>query len=312
FGLRDEAEASLRQKAAAVDRLAESLQESDRKVRVARAAEREAVDRRHSQELEQQDLTGRIGRIQDRLEGEWGKPLEVLLAEAEPIEGEPDSLREELQEIVQKLERIGLVNMLAVEEHQEESSRLEFLLAQREDLRGARDDLRAAIRQINETAIHLFHDTFGKIQQNFQSTFRRLFEGGEATLWLEDEDDPLESVIEIHASPRGKKTQRIDLLSGGERALTALSLLFGIYLVKPSPFCVLDEVDAPLDESNIYRFIRLLQEFKTQTQFIVITHNARTIEAADWIYGVTMEEPGVSRIVGVQLEDALEASGSPA
>ena len=131
-------------------------------------------------------------------------------------------------------------------------------------------------------------------------------------LWLEDDGDPLESVIEIHASPRGKKTQRIDLLSGGERALTALSLLFGIYLVKPSPFCVLDEVDAPLDESNIYRFIRLLQEFKSQTQFIVITHNARTIEAADWIYGVTMEEPGVSRIVGVQLEDALETDGTAA
>jgi chromosome segregation protein len=312
FGQRDDAEEALRKKTEVANRLDESLQEADRKVRSARAAERESVDRRHAQELEQQELMGRIGRIQERLEGEWGKPLEVLLAEAEPLEGEPDSLREEYQEIVRKLEKIGLVNMLAVEEHQEESARLEFLLGQREDLREARDDLRTAIRQINETATQLFHDTFGKIQENFQNTFRRLFEGGEASLWLEDEDDPLESIIEIHASPRGKKTQRIDLLSGGERALTALSLLFGIYLVKPSPFCVLDEVDAPLDESNIYRFVRLLQEFKDQTQFIVITHNARTIEAADWIYGVTMEEPGVSRVVGVQLEDALEASGSAA
>jgi chromosome segregation protein len=310
FGKRDEADEALRQRAETAERLNESLQEADRKVRVARTAERESVDRRHTQELEQQELAGRIGRIQDRLEGEWGKPLEVLLAEAEPVEGEPDTLREELQGIVQKLERIGLVNMLAVEEHQEESGRLGFLLEQREDLRGARDDLRAAIRQINETATQLFHETFGKIQENFKYTFQRLFEGGDATLWLEEEEDPLESAIEIHASPRGKKTQRIDLLSGGERALTALSLLFGIYLVKPSPFCVLDEVDAPLDESNIYRFIRLLQEFKPQTQFIVITHNARTIEAADWIYGVTMEEPGVSRVVGVQLEDALQTSDS--
>ena len=226
------------------------------------------------------------------------------------MEGDPEELREELQEIVLKLERIGLVNMLAVEEHQEESARLEFLLEQRGDLKEARDDLRSAIRQINETATQLFHETFGKIRENFRSTFQRLFEGGEADLWLEEEEDPLESVIEIHASPKGKKTQRIDLLSGGERALTALSLLFGIYLVKPSPFCVLDEVDAPLDESNIYRFIRLLQEFKDQTQFVVITHNSRTIEAADWIYGVTMEEPGVSRIVGVQLEDALQTSVS--
>jgi chromosome segregation protein len=202
--------------------------------------------------------------------------------------------------------------MLAVEEHQEESARLEFLLEQRTDLKEARDDLRAAIKQINETATRLFNDTFGEIRDNFRATFHRLFEGGDADLWLEDEGDPLESIIEIHASPKGKRTQRIDLLSGGERALTALSLLFGIYLVKPSPFCVLDEVDAPLDESNIYRFIRLLQEFKEQTQFIVITHNARTIEAADWIYGVTMEEPGVSRVVGVRLEDALQASGSAA
>ena len=309
FRQRDEAKEALGQREEAADRLSESLQEADRKVRIARTTERESVDRRHAQELEQQELVGRIGRIQDRLEGEWGKPLELLLAEAEPVEGEAEELKEELQEIVQKLENLGLVNMLAVEEHQEESARLEFLLEQREDLKGARDDLRAAIRRINETATQLFRDTFGKIQENFQKTFQRLFEGGEASLWLEDEDDPLESVIEIHASPRGKKTQRIDLLSGGERALTALSLLFGIYLVKPSPFCVLDEVDAPLDESNIYRFIRLLQEFKDQTQFIVITHNARTIEAADWIYGVTMEEPGVSRIVGVQLEDALQTAG---
>jgi chromosome segregation protein len=312
FGQRDEAEEVLRKRTEVTTRLDESLQEAERKVRSARAAERESLDRRHTQELEQQELMGRIGRIQERLEGEWGKPLEVLLAEAEPLEGDLDSLRDELQETVQKLDKIGLVNMLAVEEHQEESARLEFLLGQREDLREARDDLRTAIRQINETATQLFHDTFGKIQENFKNTFRRLFEGGEASLWLEDEDDPLESIIEIHASPRGKKTQRIDLLSGGERALTALSLLFGIYLVKPSPFCMLDEVDAPLDESNIYRFVRLLQEFKDQTQFIVITHNARTIEAADWIYGVTMEEPGVSRVVGVQLEDALEASGSAA
>jgi chromosome segregation protein len=312
FRKRDEAEEVLKQREQTAQRLGDSLHEAERRVRASRSAERESLDRRHAQELEQQELIGRIGRIQDRLEGEWGKPLEVLLAEAEPVEGDPDDLTEELEEIVRKLDQIGLVNMLAVEEHQEESARLEFLLEQREDLKSARDDLRTAIRQINETATRLFQDTFDKIRENFQNTFQRLFEGGEADLWLEDEDDPLEAAIEIHASPRGKKTQRIDLLSGGERALTALSLLFGIYLVKPSPFCVLDEVDAPLDESNIYRFIRLLQEFKGQSQFIVITHNARTIEAADWIYGVTMEEPGVSRIVGVQLADALQVSGAPA
>jgi chromosome segregation protein len=306
FAVREEAQADLRAKDEALADVGDALAEAERHARHARQAEREATDRRHRLELEKQELEGRVGRIQDRLEGEWGRPLETLLAEANPVEGEPDALHEELEEIVAGLERIGPVNMLAVEEHAEESQRLAFLQEQQADLVKARDDLRAAIRHINQTATELFRGTFDKIRENFKSVHQRLFEGGEADIWLAEEEDPLESPIEIHASPRGKKTQRIDLLSGGERALTALSLLFSIYLVKPSPFCVLDEVDAPLDENNIGRFIRLLDDFKRQTQFVVITHNPRTIEAADWIYGVTMEEPGVSTVVGVRLEDALE------
>ena len=277
-----------------------------------RSAEREAVDRRHRLELERQDIQNKVARIRERLETEWNRPLEVLLEEAEPVDEPAEELRAELSEIIGKLERLGPVNMLAVEEHAEESARLEFLVQQRDDLILARDDLRSAIRQINQTATELFMSSFQDIRENFRETFERLFRGGQADLWLADPENPLESAVEIHASPAGKKTQRIDLLSGGERALTALSLLFGIYLVKPSPFCVLDEVDAPLDESNIGRFIRLLQSFKDQTQFVVITHNPRTIEAADWIYGVTMEEPGVSTIVGVRLQDALDTTDSAA
>ncbi len=310
FAERDAAEAELRDRDQALATVVEDLGTAERRVRAARAAERETTERRHQLELEQQELSGRIGRIEERLEGEWGKSLELLMKEAEPVEGDPEVLKEELREIVVALERLGPVNMLAVEEHEEESARLAFLTEQRDDLVRARDDLRSAIREINQTATRLFNDTFGAIRENFRATFFRLFQGGEAEIWLSDPDDPLESPIEVHASPVGKKTQRIDLLSGGERALTALSLLFGIYLVKPSPFCVLDEVDAPLDESNISRFIRLLQEFKEQTQFVVITHNPRTIEAADWIYGVTMEEPGVSSIVGVRLEEALGAGSA--
>ncbi len=306
FQQRDAAEHTLREKDEALAEVAEALAVAERKARTARQAEREATDRRHRLELEGQELDGRIGRIQERLEGEWGRPLRQLLDEAHPVEGTPEALQGELREIVQGLDRIGPVNMLAVEEHAEESQRLAFLQGQHADLVSARNDLRTAIREINETATELFQDIFEKIRVNFKTVHERLFEGGEADIWLADEEDPLESPIEIHASPRGKKTQRIDLLSGGERALTALSLLFAIYLVKPSPFCVLDEVDAPLDENNIGRFIRLLHDFKQQTQFVVITHNPRTIEAADWIYGVTMEEPGVSTIVGVRLEDALE------
>ena len=310
FGLRDEVEKRLREQDEVLAELSEGLERAETRVRTAQRSEREASEARHRLELEARELEGRIGRIQDRLEGEWGRSLDELMEAADPVEGTPEELQEDLREIVRKLDRLGPVNMLAVEEHEEESARLDFFREQRDDLVEARDDLRAAIREINRTATELFQGTFEAIRENFRATFRRLFQGGECDIWLEDPQDPLESDIEIQASPRGKRTQRIDLLSGGERALTALSLLFGIYLVKPSPFCVLDEVDAPLDESNIGRFIRLLQEFKDQTQFIVITHNPRTIEAADWIYGVTMEEPGVSSIVGVRLEEALEAAGA--
>lgn len=313
FAERTAAQTELRAREDDLDTVVAALGASEAHVRDARTAERAATEHRHALELERQEVVGRIERIRERLEGEWGRPLERLLEEAEPADGEPEALREELAELVRALDRIGPVNMLAVEEHEEESKRLAFLTEQRDDLVEARNDLRAAIREINRTATELFTETFERIRKNFRETFIRLFEGGEADIWLQDPDDPLESVIEIHASPRGKKTQRIDLLSGGERALTALSLLFGIYLVKPSPFCVLDEIDAPLDESNIGRFIRLLQEFKEQTQFVVMTHNPRTIEAADWIYGVTMEEAGVSTIVGVRLDEALrQASGSAA
>ena len=312
FAERDDARAVLDKRSVLLTGVAEAVTEAERAARALRTAEREAVEGRHQLELERQEVSGAIGLIHERLEGEWGRPIDRLLEEAEPVEGTPEDLKVELDDIVVRVGRIGLVNMLAVEEHEEESTRLEFLSGQRDDLVAARDDLKAAIRKINETAIDLFEITFEEIRENFRATFSRLFEGGEADIWLTDSEDPLESPIEIHASPRGKKTQRIDLLSGGERALTALSLLFGIYLVKPSPFCVLDEVDAPLDENNIGRFIRLLQEFKEQTQFVLITHNPRSIEAADWIYGVTMEEPGVSTIVGVQLHEALQVTGSAA
>ncbi|HEY8507617.1 MAG TPA: AAA family ATPase, partial [Steroidobacteraceae bacterium] len=216
--------------------------------------------------------------------------------------------KNELKELTIDIERLGPINMLAVEEYEEESQRLSFLQTQRDDLVKARDDLQSAIKEINKTAKELFLETFNTVRENFRTTFQTLFEGGECEIKLEDPDDPLESPIEIIASPRGKRTQRIHLLSGGERALTALALLFAIYLVKPSPFCVLDEVDAPLDEANIGRFISMLKEFKQNTQFVVITHNPRTMEAADWLYGVTMEEPGVSSIVGVRLDEVLEGA----
>ena len=212
------------------------------------------------------------------------------------------ALRTEATSLRLSLDELGPVNPLAIEEHEEEQRRLEFLTSQRNDLVAAKQSLHQAIREIDSTARELFLATFSQVRENFRQIFLTLFGGGECDLRLENPDAPLDCDIEIHASPRGKKTQRIHLLSSGERALVALSLLFGIFLTKPSPFCLLDEVDAPLDDQNIGRFVNMLNQFKSRTQFIVITHNPRTTtEAADAVYGVTMQEPGVSSIVAVRL-----------
>ncbi len=255
----------------------------------------------HRLELERTEIEGRRRGLVERVETEWRKPLDRLLAEAPEVPGDIDWLRQENDRLRGQIDAVGPVNALAVEEHAEEMKRLEFLMTQRDDLVAARNSLQQAAREIDQTAKTLFLDSFGKVRDNFRSVFQTLFGGGECDVRLANEDEPLESEIEIHAAPRGKRTQRIHLLSSGERTLVAVSLLFAIFLTKPSPFCLLDEVDAPLDDSNVGRYVRLLAEFKNQTQFIVITHNPRTMQAADAVYGVTMQEPGVSTIVGVRL-----------
>ncbi len=279
-----------------------AMEELERTVRALRRDASARSEERHRLELEQAEAVAKRRSITERLEAEWGRPFQQLVEAVEILEGDANALRAQLGALTADIERLGPINMLAVDEHREENDRLEFLTSQKDDLLAARDDLESAIRRINRAARERFERTFTEVRENFGRTFDALFQGGQCDVWLADPDDPLESPIEISASPRGKRTQRINLLSGGERALTSLALLFAIYLVKPSPFCVLDEVDAPLDESNIARFVAMLEQFKKDTQFVVITHNPRTMEAADYIYGVTMEEPGVSKIVGVQLD----------
>ncbi|HEU5261706.1 MAG TPA: AAA family ATPase [Gemmatimonadales bacterium] len=255
----------------------------------------------HKLELERTETLGRKRGLVERVETEWRKPLDQLLAEAPEVPGDLDWLRQENERLRSTIDAVGPVNALAVEEHAEEVKRLEFLMTQRDDLVAARQSLQQAAREIDQTAKALFLESFGKVREHFRTVFQTLFDGGECDVRLANEDEPLESEIEIHAAPRGKRTQRIHLLSSGERTLVAVSLLFAIFLTKPSPFCLLDEVDAPLDDANVGRYVRLLAEFKDQTQFIVITHNPRTMQAADAVYGVTMQEPGVSTIVGVRL-----------
>ena len=228
--------------------------------------------------------------------------------EATPADVAADSSRtgemtaeEAIEALKTKINRLGPVNMMAIEEFDELESRHQFLTTQRKDLIDSIAQTSEAITRIDETSKVRFNEAFTAIQQNFQVTFSTLFGGGHAGLTLLDESDPLESGIDIVASPPGKRLQSVQLLSGGEKALTAIALMFAIFRFKPSPFCVLDEIDAPLDDANIGRFVEMLEGMLDRTQFILITHNRRTMEIADRLYGVTMEEPGVSKLISVQL-----------
>jgi chromosome segregation protein len=200
-----------------------------------------------------------------------------------------------------KIDRLGPVNMMAIEQYDELESRYLFLSTQRKDLTESIAQTTEAIRRIDETTRVRFVEAFSAINRNFQDVFTTLFGGGRAGLTLLDENDPLESGIEIVAQPPGKRLQSVQLLSGGEKALTAISLMFGLFKYKPSPFCLLDEIDAPLDDANIGRFVEMLRSMQDHTQFILITHHRKTMEIADRLYGVTMEEPGVSKLISVQM-----------
>jgi chromosome segregation protein len=233
---------------------------------------------------------------------EFGAPPATLEA---PEDRSPEALaalETEVASLTAAIERLGPVNVLALEEHRESSERLVFLTTQRDDLLRSIAELTESIRKINVTSSERFRHAFESVNLNFKAMFTRLFQGGSAEMRLLDENDLLESGVEITAQPPGKRNQSIQLLSGGEKALTAIALLMAIFRYKPSPFCILDEVDAPLDEANIDRFTKLLRDMTEDTQFIAITHNKRTMETADVMYGVTMEEPGCSKIVSVKFD----------
>ena len=216
---------------------------------------------------------------------------------------------EEVHSFKQQIKNLGPINLLAYSEFEVESERLEFLNKQRSDLLDSEKDVVKTIEEINITAQTLFMETFNKIRENFVNIFRSLFNpGDEADLRIEENTDPLEAKIEIIAKPKGKRPTSIELLSGGEKTLTAIALLFSIYLVKPSPFCILDEIDAPLDDANIDRFNLILKQFSKDTQFIVVTHNKRTMEAANTLYGVTMQEEGISKLVSVRFNEDLNVA----
>ena len=253
-----------------------------------------------------------LGNLRERFHRDYQKELEDLppLTDTEAAT-DWAALETEVADKRAALDAIGPVNLEAITEYDELEERYKFLTGQETDLLTAKDQILKAIQEINRTTQKLFAETFEQVKANFQEMFTELFGGGKATLTLMDESDPLECGIDIVAKPPGKQTQTVSLLSGGERTMTAVALLFAIYMVKPSPFCVLDELDAPLDESNINRFIKILQRFVQQSQFVVITHNKRTISISDVLYGVTMEERGVSKFVSLRLQkrEAAPANG---
>ena len=294
------------------------LQAESEQVR-ARLAELEEQLRTARQELDHaRDRRGEVAAVLAKLESdaahmadtcmqELGVSREDLRADASLtlVEGEQlDAEDAAYRELRTRIESMGPVNMMALDEYNEVAQRHAFLETQRKDLLEAIENLQNTIREIETVSREKFNEAFEKINQNFQASFRKLFGGGQAFMRLTDAENSMESGIDVVASPPGKKLQNVLLLSGGEKALTALALLVGIFQYQPSPFCILDEVDAPLDEANVGRFNELVREMSVQTQFVLITHSKKTMSIAPVMYGVTMQEPGVSRLVSVRFEGA--------
>jgi len=258
-------------------------------------------NRLHQLQMHDKEVDYRYLNIKERLSQVYKIELDNFGAIAEPGQVIDEKVfLEEILKLKEKLDSYGTVNLVAIEEYDELKKRYDFLTQQQNDLVTAKNSLHEAILKINRTTKKMFLETFEQVRVEFRNFFRILFSGGDAQVFLIDENDPLESGIEIICRPPGKKLQNVLLLSGGEKSLSAIALIFAIFKVKPAPFCILDEIDAALDESNVDRFGKLLQEFIKNSQFIVITHNKKTIANADVMYGITMQESGVSRIVSVK------------
>ncbi len=280
-----------------IDELSKTLRETHERTRATQSeVHKLEIDLRHDED--------QLAFLEERVIAEYHITLASLDAEQVGEDEHDDQTREDMvAELRDKIERMGQVNVMAIEEYEALEKRNEFLVSQEEDLRKARETLLGIVARIDMTIRDMFMETFNSVAENFSIFFRRLFNGGQAHVYLTNPDDPLESGIEIEARPPGKKPQGISLLSGGEQAMTAIALLFSIFKSRPSPFCVLDEVDAPLDDANIGRFLNMVDEFTTDSQFIIITHNKQTMAKANVLYGVTMPERGVSQLVSVKFDE---------
>jgi chromosome segregation protein len=296
-------DAAVKQAETAVSDARSAISDTDVLLREVRRLREDAQQKQSAGAVRLGEIATRMEAVAERVWDEYG----VALGEIDPPDPDFDAeaARREIPDLRDKLRNLGAVNELALESYEEEKERLDFMRGQQEDLEHAEASLRSTIREINATASERFDETFQAVRREFQRLFVDLFgENASADIVLAG-DDPLEDAVEIRARPKGKKPSAITQLSGGEKTLTAIALLFAIYLVKPSPFCILDEVDAPLDDANVERFMALIRAFSESTQFILVTHNKLTMEAADRMYGVTMQEEGVSRLVGVKFDEVL-------
>jgi chromosome segregation protein len=284
----------------------QALQASEEQERQVRNDIETAQKRFSANEVKRTELRMKIEHLKDRIWSTYHCELESVVTELGEFEINLDEARLQLDEYRQKIEQMGPINVDALQEYDELKERYDLLSAQQADINDSINNLKTTIAKLDGETRELFTEAFHSIQDKFREVFSLLFEGGRAELVLLEPENILESGIEIVAQPRGKKFQSITLLSGGERALTAIALLFAAFLVKPSPFCMLDEVDAPLDEANVTRFTRLIREMSNRSQFITITHNKRTMEMADALYGITMEEPGCSRVISAKLRETEE------
>ncbi len=261
----------------------------------------------HRAEIESRTVENEMKNIERRLEEGYALPIQDARTQVLERDVQP----EEIAKLKRRVESMSLnINLEAPDQHRQHAERYQFLTTQVQDLNKAREDLKSAIQQINAATKEQFRETFNKVRENFKKIYSSLFTGGQADLIFTNQNDMMETGIDMVAQPPGKKLQNIALLSGGEKALTAISLLYAFFMVKPSPFCVLDEVDAPWDPANVGRFLNMLKEFAQKTQFLVVTHNPRTMEVADILYGVTMEEPGVSKILSMRLNREPEKSSA--
>jgi chromosome segregation protein len=282
-----------------VEALSNEWKEAEASSRYLRHELEEVRQKIHEEEIRSSEVQMKLQHLQETMRDRYGTTLSPLIG-TDLGELQREEMANRLGELKKALEGFGEVNLMALEEYQELKNRHDFLTEQQTDLQQALDDLRKTIVRINRTTTKRFLETFHLVNERFKEVFARLFKGGQASLILLDEQEVATTGVDIVAQPPGKKLQNIDLLSGGEKALVAIALLFGLFMIKPSPFCLLDEVDAPLDDANINRFIDLAKEFSKTSQFIFITHNKRTMETANSLYGITMETPGVSKVVSVR------------